>query len=47
MVRKVAMDKGFKHCQAGPLVRSSYHADEQVNEAAKEKQRQGEAQLNS
>ncbi|MGF2875744.1 hypothetical protein WCN66_14345, partial [Staphylococcus aureus] len=32
--------------QAGPLVRSSYHADEQVNEAAKEKQRQGEAQLN-
>ena len=29
------MDKGFKHCQAGPLVRSSYHADEQVNEAAK------------
>ena len=46
-LRKVAMDKGFKHCQAGPLVRSSYHADEQVNEAAKEKQRQGEAQLNS
>ncbi len=42
------MDKGFKHCQAGTLsVRSSYHADEQVNEAAKEKQRQGEAQLNS
>ncbi|WP_260584272.1 hypothetical protein, partial [Staphylococcus epidermidis] len=24
----------------------SYHADEQVNEAAKEKQRQGEEQLN-
>ena len=40
-MRKVAMDKGFKHCQAGPLVRSSYHADEQVNEAAKERQRQG------
>lgn len=30
------MDKGFKHCEAGPMVRSSYHADEQVNEAAKE-----------
>ena len=45
-MRKIAMEKGFKHCQAGPLVRSSYHADEQVNEAAKEKQRQGEEQLN-
>ena len=31
------MEKGFKHCEAGPMVRSSYHADEQVNEAAKEK----------
>ncbi|MFZ8101319.1 lipoyl synthase, partial [Staphylococcus arlettae] len=29
----------------GPLVRSSYHADEQVNEAAKEKHRLGEEQL--
>ena len=25
------MEKGFTHCEAGPLVRSSYHADEQVN----------------
>ncbi len=42
------MDKGFKHCQAGPLVRSSYHADEQVNEAAVRKATpKGEAQLNS
>ncbi|WP_437790789.1 lipoyl synthase [Macrococcoides caseolyticum] len=41
-LRKVAMEKGFKHCQAGPMVRSSYHADEQVNEAAKEKHRLGE-----
>ena len=24
------MSKGFSHCEAGPLVRSSYHADEQV-----------------
>lgn len=42
-LRKIAMEKGFKHCQAGPMVRSSYHADEQVNAAAKEKQRLGEA----
>lgn len=44
-LRKIAMEKGFSHCEAGPLVRSSYHADEQVNAAAKEKQRLGEAQL--
>lgn len=41
-LRKIAMEKGFKHCQAGPMVRSSYHADEQVNAAAKEKHRLGE-----
>ncbi|KGX86714.1 lipoyl synthase [Pontibacillus litoralis] len=33
-LRQIAMEKGFKHCQAGPLVRSSYHADEQVNETS-------------
>ena len=42
-LRKIAMEKGFKHCQAGPMVRSSYHADEQVNEAAKQRQEMGEA----
>ena len=36
-LRKIAMSKGFSHCEAGPLVRSSYHADEQVNAAAKER----------
>lgn len=36
-LKKIALEKGFKHCEAGPLVRSSYHADEQV-EAAAEKQ---------
>lgn len=41
-LRKIAMEKGFKHCQAGPMVRSSYHADEQVNEAAKKRQAMGE-----
>ena len=44
-LRKIAMSKGFSHCEAGPLVRSSYHADEQVNAAAKERQRQGDEQL--
>lgn len=37
-LRKVALSKGFSHCEAGPLVRSSYHADEQVNAAVKHKQ---------
>ncbi|MBU8906573.1 lipoyl synthase [Desertibacillus haloalkaliphilus] len=32
-LKEIAMSKGFSHCEAGPLVRSSYHADEQVNEA--------------
>ena len=33
-LKEIALSKGFSHCEAGPLVRSSYHADEQV-EAAK------------
>lgn len=37
-LREIALQKGFSHCEAGPLVRSSYHADEQVNSAAKHKQ---------
>lgn len=32
-LRDIAFSKGFKHCESGPLVRSSYHADEQVNAA--------------
>lgn len=44
-LRKIAMSKGFSHCEAGPLVRSSYHADEQVNAAAKQRQLQGEELL--
>ncbi|OAS87162.1 MULTISPECIES: lipoyl synthase [Metabacillus] len=39
-LREIAISKGFSHCEAGPLVRSSYHADEQVNAAAKQKQAQ-------
>jgi lipoic acid synthetase len=41
-LRQIAMSKGFSHCEAGPLVRSSYHADEQVNASARNKQLQGE-----
>ncbi len=26
-LRRAALDRGFLHCEAGPLVRSSYHAD--------------------
>ncbi|MFC2947504.1 lipoyl synthase [Virgibacillus sediminis] len=33
-LKKIALEKGFKHCEAGPLVRSSYHADEQVSNAS-------------
>ncbi|KMJ59288.1 lipoyl synthase [Bacillus sp. LL01] len=39
-LKEIAMTKGFNHCEAGPLVRSSYHADEQVNEASKARQAQ-------
>lgn len=41
-LREIALEKGFSHCEAGPLVRSSYHADEQVNSAAKHKQQLAE-----
>ncbi|QCJ43966.1 lipoyl synthase [Bacillus sp. S3] len=44
-LQQIAMSKGFSHCQAGPLVRSSYHADEQVNAAAKHKQMLGETEV--
>ncbi len=43
-LRDIAMSKGFSHCEAGPMVRSSYHADEQVNAAAKKRHEQGEVQ---
>ncbi|WP_078410640.1 lipoyl synthase [Priestia abyssalis] len=32
-LKEMALSKGFSHCEAGPLVRSSYHADEQVQAA--------------
>jgi len=44
-LREIALKKGFSHCEAGPLVRSSYHADEQVNAAAKHRQLLGEQNI--
>ncbi|MEH7384797.1 lipoyl synthase [Bacillus sp. JJ1521] len=41
-LKEIALSKGFSHCESGPLVRSSYHADEQVN-AAKANQQLKEA----
>lgn len=32
-LKEIALSKGFTHCESGPLVRSSYHADEQVRSA--------------
>ncbi|TLS38825.1 lipoyl synthase [Pseudalkalibacillus caeni] len=32
-LKQIALEKGFSHCESGPMVRSSYHADEQVNAA--------------
>ncbi|CAM3780311.1 lipoyl synthase [Mesobacillus zeae] len=37
-LKEIALAKGFSHCEAGPLVRSSYHADEQVDSAARHRQ---------
>ncbi|WP_409290754.1 lipoyl synthase [Peribacillus sp. SCS-37] len=44
-LKEIALSKGFSHCEAGPLVRSSYHADEQVSAAAKERQAQAEVNV--
>lgn len=33
-LKEIALSKGFTHCESGPMTRSSYHADEQVPEAA-------------
>lgn len=39
-LKKIALEKGFKHCESGPLVRSSYHADEQVSTTAAQRRMQ-------
>ncbi|AIF42272.1 lipoyl synthase [Virgibacillus sp. SK37] len=33
-LKEIAIEKGFRHCESGPMVRSSYHADEQVSQAS-------------
>ncbi|APC46987.1 lipoyl synthase [Virgibacillus halodenitrificans] len=33
-LKEIALEKGFRHCESGPMVRSSYHADEQVSQAS-------------
>ncbi len=33
-LKEIALKKGFDHCESGPLVRSSYHADEQVSKTS-------------
>ncbi|SNZ14675.1 lipoic acid synthetase [Terribacillus aidingensis] len=43
-LKEIALQKGFSHCEAGPMVRSSYHADEQVNSEARQRQFGGCAQ---
>jgi lipoic acid synthetase len=32
-LKQLGLEKGFDHIEAGPLVRSSYHAEEQSKEA--------------
>lgn len=34
MLKEIGLEMGFKHVESGPLVRSSYHAHEQVKQAA-------------
>ncbi|MCU9594301.1 lipoyl synthase [Caldibacillus thermolactis] len=36
-LKQIALEKGFTHCEAGPFVRSSYHADEQVRNRPQQK----------
>jgi lipoyl synthase len=33
-LKAIALEKGFKHCESGPKIRSSYHADEQARSAS-------------
>ncbi|GBD28545.1 Lipoyl synthase [bacterium HR31] len=33
-IKRLGLAMGFRHVESGPLVRSSYHADEQVQRAA-------------
>ena len=30
-LKQIAYAKGFEHCESGPLVRSSYHAESHID----------------
>ena len=30
-LKAIACEKGFEHCESGPLVRSSYHAESHID----------------
>jgi lipoic acid synthetase len=32
-LRRIGLEMGFRHVQSGPLVRSSYHADQMAHAA--------------
>ena len=40
-----ALELGFKHVESGPLVRSSYHARDQVPEEARKRRTSHQAAL--
>lgn len=42
-LKELAMARGFAHCESGPLVRSSYHADEQSESAVARRNGQADA----
>ena len=41
-LKEAGMEMGFSHVESGPLVRSSYHAHEQVKSARKHAMAEGE-----
>jgi lipoyl synthase len=44
-MREEALALGFKHVESGPLVRSSYHARDQVPEEARRRRTSGQSAL--
>jgi lipoic acid synthetase len=45
MFERAARSLGFSHAAVGPMVRSSYHADQQAEQAGVIKERGGDAPL--
>lgn len=44
-LKEIALAKGFSHCESGPLVRSSYHADEQAQSGSKKEHLKDEKEM--